>query len=247
MTKRGDELGPQAKDPIATRTAERLPPVARLWRSHLAPVTLVIFLAVLGLGQIVVHPEGLLNRHSDLVAYHLSAQTVAHESWQRDHRLPVWRFDVLSGAPARSNPQALYTHPFHILFWFFPPPRVVGLVMWLHMLTAALGAYGQLHFQTKHDRRTAAWRISSKSGKSSSLRRRSSVRQPWVLTKFVISSRPPTAIRATLATASRVSLKNMKEPRFKASSPFQGARSPDLNGGIQQCPLATTMKQGYDD
>jgi len=53
----------------------------------------------------------------------------------------LWRLDQLSGAPALANPQALYTHPLHALFALYPPEKVVGLVIWVEMLLAALGAY----------------------------------------------------------------------------------------------------------
>ena len=102
---------------------------------------MIVGLAVVGLGFIAWHPEGLRNRHSDLVAYHLGMQTVVHDVWQADRRLALWRPDILSGEPAFTNPQSLSTHPFHLLFLFFEPDRVVGLVMWLQFLLVGLGAY----------------------------------------------------------------------------------------------------------
>src|SRR5262245_7957563 len=87
------------------------------------------------------HPEGLFNRHSDLVAAHLRTQNVFHQSWQEGRGFPVWRSDILSGQPALTNPQALYAHPVHLLFAFFPPEQCVGLVVWIHLLIGALGGY----------------------------------------------------------------------------------------------------------
>ena len=53
----------------------------------------------------------------------------------------MWRSDILSGGPALTNPQSLYTHPFHALFAFNDPHRVIGLVVWLQMLLAGIGGY----------------------------------------------------------------------------------------------------------
>ncbi len=105
------------------------------------PLALLVAIAVLGLGFLITHPEGLFNRHSDLVAEHLATQTVFHDLWQTKHRVPFWRSDILSGGPALANPQALYTHPFHALFAFYRPEHVVGLVIWLQMLLAGIGGY----------------------------------------------------------------------------------------------------------
>ena len=110
-------------------------------RRNLAPLTLLVTIALIGLGFIITHPEGLMNKHSDIVAEHLGTQTIFHEVWQREHRLPLWRSDILSGGPALTNPQSLYTHPFHALFAFNDPHRVIGLVVWLQMLLAGIGGY----------------------------------------------------------------------------------------------------------
>jgi hypothetical protein len=108
---------------------------------RVAPVALLVVIAAAGLGFLIWHPEGLFNRHSDLLTYHLGTQTVLHQGWHDAHRLPLWRSDIFSGAPALTNPQSLYTHPLHILFALFQPDRVVGLVIWLQMLIAGLGGY----------------------------------------------------------------------------------------------------------
>jgi hypothetical protein len=108
---------------------------------HLLPLALLVAIAFLGLGFLITHPDGLFNRHSDLLAEHLATQTVFHNLWQSEHRVPFWRSDILSGGPALANPQALYTHPFHLLFAFYRPERVVGLVVWLQLLLAGIGGY----------------------------------------------------------------------------------------------------------
>jgi hypothetical protein len=106
-----------------------------------APLALIVAIALAGLGFLINHPEGLFNRYSDLLAFHLATQTVLYDAWQLGHRLPLWRSDTFSGAPAFANPQAMYTHPFHLLFMLGRPERIVGLVVWLQLLLGAIGAY----------------------------------------------------------------------------------------------------------
>src|SRR5207249_3118852 len=110
-------------------------------RYHLAPLALIVAIAMIGLGFLITHPDGLLNVHSDLVADHLGRQTIFHDLWRKEHRVPLWRSDILSGGPALTNPQSLYTHPVHLLFALYRPDRVIGLVVWLHMLVAGIGGY----------------------------------------------------------------------------------------------------------
>ena len=108
---------------------------------HIAPLALLVAIALAGLGFLIIHPDGLLNVHSDLVAEHFATQTIFHDLWRREHRVPLWRSDMLSGGPALTNPQSLYTHPLHLLFALFRPDHVVGLVVWLQMLLAGIGGY----------------------------------------------------------------------------------------------------------
>ena len=108
--------------------------------TRFAPFVTIVAIAVTGLGFLVTHPDGLFNRHSDLLAEHLGTQTVLYETWQHDRRLPLWRSDILGGAPALTNPQSLFTHPLHLPFLFDRPERVAGLVIWLQMVLGALGA-----------------------------------------------------------------------------------------------------------
>ena len=107
---------------------------------RIAPLATIALIALIGLGGIIWHPEGLFNRHSDLLAAHLSTQNILHRSWQAEHRLPLWRSDILSGQPALTNPQATFTHPVHLLFAILSPEQIVGLVLWIHLLIGALGA-----------------------------------------------------------------------------------------------------------
>ena len=108
---------------------------------HIAPLALLVAMATIGLGFLIIHPDGLLNVHSDLVAAHLGTQTIFHDLWRKEHRFPLWRSDMLSGGPALTNPQSLYTHPLHLLFALYRPDRVIGLVVWLQMLIAGIGGY----------------------------------------------------------------------------------------------------------
>ena len=84
--------------------------------------------------------------------------------------------------------------------------------------------------QTEYDERNASWHISSISVRRSSLHRGFFIHQPRVHMKFVILFLPRTEIRATHATASRVSVKNMNGSRLKAISRFRSAFSPEARG-----------------
>ncbi|MEO7193062.1 MAG: YfhO family protein [Vicinamibacterales bacterium] len=122
------------------------PPDSALWSasppsSHAGPLTLLIVIALCGLGFIIVSPTGLFNSHSDLIAENLATQDVLHDSWTGRRAIPLWRSDQLSGGPALTNPQAMYTHPLFFLFAWNNPARIVGLVIWLQMLLAAVGAF----------------------------------------------------------------------------------------------------------
>jgi hypothetical protein len=122
-------------------TIARRPRTSLRYARRVAPFALIIAMACGCLGFLVTSPEGLFNRYSDLLAFHLGTQTILHDSWQAGHGIPVWRSDTFSGSPAFANPQSMYTHPFHILFLLVRPERVVGLVIWLQLLLGALGGY----------------------------------------------------------------------------------------------------------
>jgi len=108
---------------------------------HIAPLALLVASALVGLGSLITHPDGLLKVHSDLVADHLDTQTIFHDLWQKEHRVPLWRSDILSGGPALTNPQSLCPHLLHLLFALYLRDRVIGLVVWLQMLLAGIGGY----------------------------------------------------------------------------------------------------------
>jgi len=49
------------------------------------------------------------SQHSDLIAVHLSVKHAAYAAMQAGEGLPFWRSDMLSGGPALTHPQAIYT------------------------------------------------------------------------------------------------------------------------------------------
>lgn len=81
------------------------------------------------------------NRHSDLVPYHLGVKTVLAQALAQGHGLPFWRDDLLSGGPALTQPQALYTSPFHVLFWLCGPLQAAGGTFFLLLLFGGVGCF----------------------------------------------------------------------------------------------------------
>ena len=88
----------------------------------------------------------------------------------------------------------------------------------------------RLRIQTNRGDRNISCCISSISVRSSSLSQGCFDHRPRAPTKFVISFRPRTVIRATLATGSRTSLKSMNESRLKAISHSRPAFSGKATG-----------------
>jgi hypothetical protein len=83
----------------------------------------------------------VLTASSDVIAQHLGTKQVLYRSIQAGHGVPFWRADELSGAPALTHPQSLYTYPLHILFYLLPPERALGPTLWLHFLAAGFAYY----------------------------------------------------------------------------------------------------------
>jgi hypothetical protein len=83
----------------------------------------------------------LYSPHSDFVALHLSTKAALYDSVHQGRGIPFWRSDQFSGYEALTNPQALYTHPLHVLFYFIPPLQAVGGTFWLHFLAAGVAYY----------------------------------------------------------------------------------------------------------
>lgn len=82
-----------------------------------------------------------LSASSDIIAQHLSTKQVLYRSLRAGHGIPFWRDDELSGAPALTHPQSLYTYPLHFLFYLMPPEQAVGPTLWLHFLAAGVTFY----------------------------------------------------------------------------------------------------------
>ena len=82
-----------------------------------------------------------LTPFSDFIAQHLSTKQVLYRSIQSGHGIPFWRDDELSGAPALTHPQSLYTYPLHFLFYLMPPEQAIGSTLWLHFLAAGVALY----------------------------------------------------------------------------------------------------------
>lgn len=78
------------------------------------------------------------SQHSDLVAVHLSVKHAAYAAMQAGEGLPFWRSDMLSGGPALTHPQAIYTNPLQWPFLFMEPASASGPSIWLHFLVMAL-------------------------------------------------------------------------------------------------------------
>lgn len=102
---------------------------------------LIVSLAFIGYGFLLKPGSVPYSPYSDIVSYHLAAKEVLFRSIQAGQGLPYWRADQLSGGPAFTSPNALYTYPLHGLFYLFPPAAVMGWTIWLHLVTGACVFY----------------------------------------------------------------------------------------------------------
>jgi len=110
------------------------------WRCLTAPLA-VLALALAGYGQLLSPGKIPYSPHSDLVAYHLAAKQVLHRSLAAGDGLPLWRSDQLSGTPIFTSPNALFTNPLHLLYYFCDPVRATGPTLLLLLITSALAFY----------------------------------------------------------------------------------------------------------
>ncbi len=99
---------------------------------------LVAVLALVGYGFILQSGQVLYSPHSDILAYHLGAKEVLWRSLEAGRGIPFWRSDQMSGGPAFTSPNALYTYPLHALFYLLPPPAAVDWTMWVHLVLGAV-------------------------------------------------------------------------------------------------------------
>ena len=98
---------------------------------------LVVVLALVGDGFILQPGQVLYSPHSDILAYHLGAKEVLWRSLEAGRGIPFWRADQLSGGPAFTSPNALYTYPLHAMFHLVPPTAAVNWTVWLHLVAGA--------------------------------------------------------------------------------------------------------------
>jgi hypothetical protein len=103
----------------------------------MALVVLVV-LALCGYGQLLRSGHVPYSPFSDNLAQNIARKHVLYQSLQGGTGVPLWRGDQLGGWPAMTEPQALYTYPFHALFWWMPPARALGPTFFLHMLLYAM-------------------------------------------------------------------------------------------------------------
>jgi hypothetical protein len=97
----------------------------------------LLALALLVYGRLLAPGRVPYSPFSDLLPAHLPLKDVLwSQAWP-----PLWRSDVMLGAPALTEPQALYLHPLQLAFWLLPPLRAFGPTLVLELWVAALGAY----------------------------------------------------------------------------------------------------------
>jgi len=108
-----------------------------IFESLLPFVTAVIF-ALVGYGFILRAGHLLYSPHSDILAYHLGAKEILWRSLEAGRGIPFWRSDQFAGGPAFTSPNALYTYPLHVLFYFVPPLSAVDWTIWFHLVVSAL-------------------------------------------------------------------------------------------------------------
>jgi hypothetical protein len=108
---------------------------------HALFVGLLLLACLVVYGDLIWRGEEMLSPFSDIVSQHLGTKAVLFRSMQEGHGIPFWRGDQLSGTPALTHPQSLYTYPLHVLFFLMPPAKAMGPTLWLHFLAAGLAFY----------------------------------------------------------------------------------------------------------
>jgi hypothetical protein len=107
-------------------------------RQGLIAPAIILLAAALLFGGVWRHAAEGQSRCSDIVAQHHATKTVLWRNLQAGDGIPFWRSDQLSGTPALTHPQSLYTYPLHALYFFLPPERALGPTLWLHLAAAGL-------------------------------------------------------------------------------------------------------------
>ncbi len=102
------------------------------------PLLIVLALAVAGYSHLLGSGDIIYSPHSDVVTQHYASLVKQRTS---SGGLPFWRSDQFSGYPHFSNPQSFTTNPLYAIYYFISPSRGLNLVVWLHLLTAAVAFY----------------------------------------------------------------------------------------------------------
>lgn len=102
---------------------------------------LILSLASAGYGFLLRPGMIPYSPYSDILAYHLGIKEVLARSVHAGRGIPFWRADLVAGTPTLTNPNALYTHPLHFLFYVLPPAKAMGATLWLHLVVGAAGFY----------------------------------------------------------------------------------------------------------
>lgn len=101
----------------------------------------LLFIAAVAAYFPLLAPETApFSAYSDILAFHIGYKDVL-ASGLLEHRLPLWRTDQMLGGPALAQPQALFLHPLHALFFWLPSTEAFGPTLVLSLWIGALGAY----------------------------------------------------------------------------------------------------------
>jgi hypothetical protein len=107
----------------------------------LIELALIVAAALAGFGFLLAPGRAPYSPYSDFVAQWLGVKSALRDSLAAGRGLPLWRLDQFSGTAGLLNPQALYTYPFHLLFWVLPALSAVGPTFWIHFLLAGLSGW----------------------------------------------------------------------------------------------------------
>ncbi len=114
------------------------------FRPSLRTLVLVLLIAIgagVVYGRLLAPGRVPYSPYSDLVPLNIAVKQVLTDGIEQGGSLPLWRDDQLGGGPAATNPEALYTYPFHFLFWLMGPLAAIGPTFFLHVVMAAFGCF----------------------------------------------------------------------------------------------------------
>lgn len=107
-------------------------------RQNLIAPAVIVLVAVVLFGGVWRYAAVAQSPCSDVVAQHEATKRVLWRNLEAGQGIPLWRNDQLSGSPALTHPQSLYTYPLHALYFFMPPEKALGPTLWLHLVAAGL-------------------------------------------------------------------------------------------------------------